>query len=68
MAQRWTQESMKEVAAEERGWLGLGLMDRLDPYLLAREHGIPVYPIDELPDEHCSQEAVAHFTATRPSV
>jgi hypothetical protein len=68
MAQRWTQESMKEVAAEERGWLGLGLMDRLDPYLLAREHGIPVYPIDELPDQHCSQEAVAHFTASRRSV
>jgi IrrE N-terminal-like domain len=68
MAQRWTQESMKEVAAEERGWLGLGLMDRLDPYVLACEHGIPVYPIDELPDQHCSQEAVAHFTVSRSSV
>jgi hypothetical protein len=68
MALRWTQESMKEVAAEERGWLGLGLMDRLDPYLLAREHGIPVYPIADLPDQHCSQGAVAHFTATRTAV
>lgn len=68
MAQRWTQESMKEVAGEERGWLGLGLTDRLDPYLLAREHGIPIYPIDELPDQLCSQEAVAHFTTRRQSV
>jgi IrrE N-terminal-like domain len=31
------------------------------------EHGIPVYPIDELPDQHCSQEAVAYFTAGRRS-
>lgn len=67
MAQRWTQESMKEVAAEERGGLGLGLMDRLDPYLLAHEHGIPVYPIDKLPDDRCSQEAVAYFTTGRRS-
>jgi len=68
MAQRWTQEKMKEVAAEERSWLGLGLMDPLDPYALAREHGIPVYPIDELPGEYCSQEAVTHFTVNRPKV
>src|SRR5712691_4250403 len=59
---------MKEVAAEERGWLGLGLVDRLDPYALAREHGIPVYPIDELPDEYCSQDAVVHFTVSRTGV
>jgi Zn-dependent peptidase ImmA (M78 family) len=68
MAQRWIQEKMKEVAAEERAWLGLGLMDPLDPYVLAWEHGIPVYPIDELPDKHCSQEAVTHFTLNRPKV
>jgi Zn-dependent peptidase ImmA (M78 family) len=63
-----TQEKTKEVAAEERGWLGLGLMDPLDPYALAREHGIPVYPIDELPDEHCSQKAVTHSTLNRSKV
>jgi Zn-dependent peptidase ImmA (M78 family) len=68
MAGRWTQEKMKEVAAEERGWLGLGPVDALDPYALAREHGIPVYPIDELPDEHCSHDAVTHFTVSRPKV
>jgi Zn-dependent peptidase ImmA (M78 family) len=68
MARRWTQEKMKEVAAEERSGLGLGPLEPLDPYALAREHGIPVYPIDELPDEHCSKEAVAHFTVTRPKV
>jgi Zn-dependent peptidase ImmA (M78 family) len=68
MAQRWTQERMKEVAAEERAGLSLGLMDSLDPYAMAREHGIDVYPIDELPDEHCSQEAVTHFTVNRPKV
>ena len=68
MAPRWTQEKMKEVTAEERGWLGLGLLDRLDPYALAREHGIPVYPIDELPDEYCSQDAVVHFTVSRTGV
>ena len=68
MAERWTQEKMREVAAEERGWLGVGLMDPLDPYALARGHGIPVYPIDELPDEYCSRDAVAHFTVRRPKV
>jgi len=59
---------MKEVAAEERGSLGLGLLEPLDPYDLAREHGIPVYPIDGLPDEYCSNEAVTHFTVNRPKV
>jgi Zn-dependent peptidase ImmA (M78 family) len=68
MIQRWTQDKMKQVATEERGWLGLGQMDRLDPYALAREHGIPVYPIDELPDEYCSEDAVAHFTLGRTGV
>ena len=68
MARRWTQDKMKEVAAEERNGLGLGPLDPLDPYALAREHGIPVYPIDELPDEHCSKDAVTHFTITRPKV
>ena len=65
MAHRWTQDKMKEVAAEERAGLGLRPMDPLDPYALAREHGIPVYPIDELPDEYCSKDAVAHFTVCR---
>jgi Zn-dependent peptidase ImmA (M78 family) len=68
MAHRWTQAEMKDVAAEERAWLGLRPLEPLDPYALAREHGIPVYPIDQLPDEYCSQEAVRHFTVNRPKV
>ena len=68
MVRRWTQEKMKVVAAEERDELGLGPLDPLDPYALAREHGISVYPIDELPGEHCSKDAVTHFTITKPKV
>jgi hypothetical protein len=68
MTQRWTQEKMREVAAEERAGLGLGLMERLDPCGLACEHGIPIYLIDELPGEYCSYEAVTHFTVRKPAV
>lgn len=35
----WTQREMAKVAAEERAALGLGVMDALDPYLLAEEMG-----------------------------
>src|SRR6266568_2892038 len=59
---------MKQVALEERAGLGLTCYDRLDPYLLAHEHRIAIYPIDELPDEYCSHEAVAHFTIRRSTV
>jgi hypothetical protein len=65
MGMRWTQALMQEVVKEERAGLGLTLFDRLDPYQLAEEHGIPVYPIDELADDHHSQQAVDHFTVTR---
>ena len=58
---------MKDVAEEERRGLGLSPLDPLDPYALAREHGIPVYPIDELSDGVCSPEAVRHFTVTHDS-
>lgn len=68
MAYRWTQGKMREVAAEEREGLGLGLLEPLDPYALAKEHGIPVYPIDELADGQCSQEAITYFTEKRPKV
>lgn len=68
MAQRWTQAKMKEIAAEERAGLGLSSTDRLDPYALAGEHGVRVYPIDELPDAYCSQDAVTHFTRRRTAV
>jgi IrrE N-terminal-like domain len=68
MTQRWTQSQMKDVATEERAGLGLGPLDPLSPYALAREHGIPVYPIDELSDGTCPPEAISHFTITRPEV
>jgi Zn-dependent peptidase ImmA (M78 family) len=56
---------MRQIAEEERAGIGLGPLAPLDPYELAAEHGIPVYPIDELPDEHCSKEAVEHFLTKR---
>jgi hypothetical protein len=60
---KWTQAAMREVAEEERTGLGLGPYDAFDPYALCAEHGIPVYPIDDLPG--VSQEAVKHFTRNK---
>lgn len=57
---------MVDLAAEERAGLGLTCLDRLDPYALASEHGVRVYPIDQLAD--CSEEAVAHFRGRRRAV
>jgi hypothetical protein len=56
------------VMVQERDWIGLGPLDPLDPYALAREHGIPVYPIGELADGICSEDAVRHFTVNRTGV
>lgn len=58
---------MREVAEEERADLGLSPFEPLDPYRLAAEHGIPVYPINELADCLESEAAVRHFTAVRPA-
>jgi hypothetical protein len=68
MTSRWTQALMKDVAAEERNWLGLGPLDPLDPYALARAHGIPVYAIDQLSDGICREEAIKHFMSNRAAV
>ena len=65
MAIRWTQAAMREVAQEERAGIGLSPFQTLDPYKLASEHGIAVYPIDELTDDMCSEESVRHFTENR---
>lgn len=54
----WTQAKMIEVAREEREDLGLGPYDRLDPYELAEQHLIPVYPIDELGTTPLAVDAV----------
>lgn len=52
---------MREVAQEEREALGLGPTDRFDPYILAEEHGIPVYTLSELTTWDLSAEAHDHF-------
>jgi hypothetical protein len=62
---RWTQGAMREVALQERASVGLTAFQRLNPYRLAAEHGIAVYPVDELADDHESARAVRHFTETR---
>jgi hypothetical protein len=59
---------MRAVAEEERAELGLSPLEPLDPYRLADQHGIPVYPLDELADRPDSQAAVRHFTSVRSRV
>lgn len=59
---------MIELAQEERAGLGLGPIEQFDPFALAAEHGIPVYPLDELGDCVEAQAAVEHFTGVRQSV
>ncbi|TQM84506.1 uncharacterized protein DUF955 [Saccharothrix saharensis] len=59
---------MREVAQEERTALDVPSNGPLDPYRLAAEHGIPVYPINELTDAGCSEAAIRHFTEISPSV
>jgi hypothetical protein len=65
--QRWTQRLMTEVAEEERSEMGLAPLDRLDPFALAEQHGIPVFALDELGDCDEAAAAVEHFTTTRQS-
>jgi Zn-dependent peptidase ImmA (M78 family) len=64
MNQKWTQKDMARIAAEERQALALGLMDPLDPYLLADKWGIPVYPITALVEDKCPDETIEHFRTT----
>jgi hypothetical protein len=46
--------------------LGLTEYERLCPYELAREHGVAVYPLDELVAAGCPEESVSFFTTERP--
>ena len=64
MARGWTQAKMIEVGCEERIDMGLGPCDPLDPYQLACQHLIPVYPIDELGTSRLSERAVERLTTT----
>lgn len=59
---------MRDVAEEERTGIGLSSLDALDPYLLAEEHGIPVYRLDELADGPSAGAAVQHFTTVRSTM
>lgn len=58
---RWTQKEMRAVVREERDALLLRPTDMLDPYALAREHGIEVYTLTGLLDFGVSQTCVDHF-------
>lgn len=64
MTPRWTQKEMARIAAEERASLGLGLMDPLDPYMLAEAWGLPVYPISSLGGGDCPESTIQHFMTT----
>lgn len=66
MNRRWTKAKLENLALEVRGELGLGRNDPLDPYRLADEYGIPIYPIDSLPEFGCSERAIRHFAENRP--
>jgi hypothetical protein len=58
---------MAELALEEREALGLTPFDPLDPYALASEHGISVYPIETLAEHECPADSIAYFTSIRVS-
>jgi len=66
VGRRWTKAKLGQLALEVRAELDLGCNDPLDPYRLADEYGIPVYPIDDLPRFGCSERAVMHFVNNRP--
>ncbi|WP_222853692.1 ImmA/IrrE family metallo-endopeptidase [Fodinicola acaciae] len=59
---------MRIVAEEERAGLELCVLEPLDPYRLADEHGIPVYPLEELEDGPRAQAAIHHFTSVRSTM
>lgn len=61
----WTQARMREVATEERRGLGLDSQEPLDPYALAKEHGIPVYSLTELLDYDLDPATRDHFYTAR---
>jgi hypothetical protein len=61
----WTQARMKELAAEERGELGLGPGDLLDVGNLCEAHGVHVYTLQELTELGLGFDAVDHFTRHR---
>lgn len=55
----------KRLAVELRTEIGLRSMDAFDPWKLAKEYGVKVFPISTLPVNHAVRE---HFTELRPEV
>ena len=55
----------KRLAAERRAEIGLGQMDALDPWKLAKLYGIEVIALSTL---QVSKQAHDHFTVVRPEV
>jgi len=68
VGRRWTKTKLETLALQIRSEVGLGWNERLDPYQLAEEYGIPVYSIDTLPKFGCSEQALQHFMENRPAV
>lgn len=60
---RFNKAACKRLAAEVREEAGLGLMDALDPWDLAREYGISVVSLRALP---LGDRARKHFSSVRP--
>lgn len=62
---RINKAACKRLAAEVRSEVGLGPMDALDPWELAREYGIAVAPLSDL---SISDEVRDYFCDVRPEV
>lgn len=63
---RWGfKKDAKKLALEIREELGLSPYETFDPYALAHEYGIPVYPLSEFGRHEEARDAVAHFANGR---
>jgi hypothetical protein len=58
----------RKLALEVRGELGLTAFVRFDPYQLATEYGIPVYPLSDLGRDSAASNAARHFSADGAAV
>jgi Zn-dependent peptidase ImmA (M78 family) len=57
----------KWLALEVRAEVGIGRFDLFDPYALAEEYGIPVYPLTGLAQDDRALEAVAYYAGAGSS-
>jgi Zn-dependent peptidase ImmA (M78 family) len=67
VTQARTKADLRRLAVEIRT-TDLGLTERqpLDPYLLAREHGVDIYSLADLAGAGCPQETIDFFTSVKP--